>query len=394
MMADQAIPLDVDEFMRQQTPPSPQPQAATADVDQFMKGVESPPTVERGPTPASLHARMQPGHAGVAAWLQNAADDIRYGTNTTNIGSFLQKLGAPGTSIGAPGETGELVASVPLGGLQAAKGATELVSSPWATGSPEISAVPATPETSAKPGAPATLTPGQQAWQGTKDIAGGLLQASQIPAAFVGPDVAAAAAGKTAQAIIPNAEHAGALFDEVMQAAAKLPVDTSIPGDAVLRAQQLKERGGSLPKVMKDFLSRVTDPGQPQLTYDEARDFYSNATRLSAQQASKIAPVMKRQLETFREALNASLQQTATQAGKGTQYFNAMQEYSRAMKIQNAKNILKKAGIITLGSGVGGAGGHYLWNQYWGSQGRAKGGTVIDGMTPVYRQAILRSLSR
>ena len=48
-----------------------------------------------------------------------------------------------------------------------------------------------------------------------------------------------------------------------------------------------RRSGGTMPKVLRDFIKRTTDPNQGPLTYEEARQFYSNAsTRLSAEEAA------------------------------------------------------------------------------------------------------------
>src|SRR2546430_1995262 len=74
-------------------------------------------------------------------WAQNVADDIRYGTDVTGIGSLLHKMSAHGVFNGNSQEVGDFMASLPLGALRATKGAAE-------------------------------ITQPDKAWEGTKDVVG------------------------------------------------------------------------------------------------------------------------------------------------------------------------------------------------------------------------------
>ena len=71
-----------------------------------------------------------------------------------------------------------------------------------------------------------------------------------------------------------------------------------------------------MPQAVRQFLARVTDPDQGQLTFGEARDFASNISRLSANETQRLTPVIAREVANMRVALNQSLAQTAGQAGK------------------------------------------------------------------------------
>jgi hypothetical protein len=107
--------------------------------------------------------------------------------------------------------------------------------------------------------------------------------------------------------MIPSEARAGAAFDQVMGAVRNVPIDVAAPGQVALNIQQLAKAGGAMPKVVRDFLNRVTDPKQPPLTFEPARDFYSNASRLSADEFDGLTPNMKRQVGNFRDALDNSL---------------------------------------------------------------------------------------
>jgi hypothetical protein len=91
----------------------------------------------------------------------------------TGVGKVLKSMGAHGLDAGVSPGVAEFMGSLPLGLLKATKGAAE-------------------------------LTQSGQRWQGTKDVAGGALDASQIPGGFVAPEAGElAGAGKQA-GVDPN----------------------------------------------------------------------------------------------------------------------------------------------------------------------------------------------
>ncbi len=109
---------------------------------------------------------------GIAKWTENVMNDVKYGTDTTGIGTVLKKMGAHGVYNGNSQAVGDFMASLPLGLLRAAKGGAEL----------------ATPGTDANPDTNA------KTWKALKDIGGGLTQAATMPtAADTGGTIDAAA---------------------------------------------------------------------------------------------------------------------------------------------------------------------------------------------------------
>jgi len=167
-----------------------------------------------------------------------------------------------------------------------------------------------------------------------------------------------AAAGQVAE-LVPTAEKAGQKFASVMASAHDLPVNIAAPGDIALRARELAASGGSMPKVMRDFLTRATAPDSSPITYKEARDFYSNATRLSADEAQRLTPVMKRQAAMFTQALGKSLEDAAAHVGKLDEYHQAMTEYHTAMRIrslwQDIKDLATSSAVKATGAGAASA---------------------------------------
>jgi hypothetical protein len=115
-----------------------------------------------------------------------------------------------------------------------------------------------------------------------------------------------------------------------------VPVDVNGPGQVALRINELAERGGSMPMAVRKFLNRVTDPNKPGMVYEEARDFASNISRLSANEFQRLTPVVAKEVATLRVALNKAVAEAASKAGKGEEYAQAMNEYARAMKLKNA----------------------------------------------------------
>ena len=155
----------------------------------------------------------------------------------------------------------------------------------------------------------------------------------------------------------PTRAAAGAKFQQVMSKAANVPVDISGPGNVALRIQELAERGSSMPMVARRFLQRVTDPNKGPLTYQEARDFASNVSRLSANEFGRLTPKMGAEVHKLRVALNKAVGDAATSAGKGPEYFSAMKEYARAARhAETAKLVKKEAAKYLIPGGLAYAG--------------------------------------
>jgi hypothetical protein len=161
---------------------------------------------------------------------------------------------------------------------------------------------------------------------------------------------------KAAVEAIPSAARAGAKFQSVMRAAKDIPIDVNAPGEVALRISQLAERGGSMPMAVNKFLRRITDPEKAAMNYDEARDFASNISRLSANEFQRLTPVIQREVSGLRVALNKSVADAAAAAGKGKEYAEAMTEYAKAKKLQDVVDTFiegaKKAAPWATGTGA------------------------------------------
>lgn len=164
---------------------------------------------------------------------------------------------------------------------------------------------------------------------------------------------------------IPSAARAGRTFQDVMGAAKSIPIDITHPGNVALRIAELGERGGTMPRPVTQFLRRVTDPEKAPMNYEEARDFASNISRLSADEFNRLTPVVRKEVAGLRVALNKSVADAAKSAGKGKEYVQAMSEYAKAMKMRDALDAFKEGakGALpkAIGGGALGAGGALGW---------------------------------
>lgn len=152
--------------------------------------------------------------------------------------------------------------------------------------------------------------------------------------------------------VLPSARRAGQVLESIKGIAGHVPLDVNATGDAAIEAQRLAQSGGRMPKVVNDFLRRVTDPAKPPLNFAEGRDFYSNATRLSADEFNKLTPVMKLQVGRFTAALQDALTSSAGTVGQANNYTGAVSEFHNAMRLQRAGKVAKGAAVSAAGLGT------------------------------------------
>lgn len=155
--------------------------------------------------------------------------------------------------------------------------------------------------------------------------------------------------------LLPNAARAGRNFQNVMGAARNIPINVEGPGNVALRIEELAQRGGSMPKAVRDFLNTK----KSAMTYEVARDFASNISRLSVNEMGRLTPVMAREVANLRVALNQSVAEAAKQAGKLPEYKAAMREYAQAMKIRDAVDAAVKGAKKAALPAAGAAGAGY-----------------------------------
>jgi hypothetical protein len=258
----------------------------------------------------------------LSRWAENVSNDVKYGTDTTGVGTVLKKMGAHGVYSGNPEAVGDFMASLPLGLLRSTKGAGEVT----------------------QPG---------QAWQGAKDIVGGAAQAATIPASFMAPeagelatDATTGAAHALAGKALPSVmrQNAGKLFASVSEDAGSVPValDNAQQGAANLLDWQGKINPGS---IVNKFLQRVTRPNLPTMDYDEARQWYQVLGNMSADEASKLPPAVMRDVKGLVAGLKTDIGNAADQVGRAADYYQAMGDYAKAARLSEWLEAAKKWAI-------------------------------------------------
>lgn len=276
----------------------------------------------KGYTPQPGDASISAAPTGAKAWLSNLETDFRQGTTNTFPGKILSAMGAQGVDRGAQAGTVDSNLMTPvLGPIHTAQGIAETPDHPV---------------------------------RGPLKAIGGALETMTLPASFMAPEA------NMGLDKIPSKSYAGEMLGRIKAAAGASEVDPNAAGQVALQTQKLAESGGQMPKVVKDFLKRVTDPAKPPLSFAEARDFYSNATRLSADEFNKMTGPMKRQIGQFTEALGGSIQDAATKAGYGDEFSSAMQEFRRASQISGAVKAGAKFAGKSIAAGTVGYGTYEL----------------------------------
>jgi hypothetical protein len=94
--------------------------------------------------------------------------------------------------------------------------------------------------------------------------------------------------------ILPSTQRASAALSDVKSVAGSIPIDMSKPGNTALELYTQSQRGATLPKVVRDFVNRATKPGADPITCEEAKDFQSNISNLSADEKMSLKPNTKR----------------------------------------------------------------------------------------------------
>jgi hypothetical protein len=170
--------------------------------------------------------------------------------------------------------------------------------------------------------------------------------AAELAAPFIG-------GGQAAMEALPNAKRAGQAIGAVEDAIGHLPVDTSDVMTAAQRAMQLGTRGAKPPQVITDFFKRMSPTFEgdvatsipSHMTFEEARDFYSNARNITREELSNLKGKQIDAMVNFANSLGDSLTKTAQQGGQGAQYAAALKEYRQAKTLGDVIDAAKKWGI-------------------------------------------------
>jgi hypothetical protein len=181
-------------------------------------------------------------------------------------------------------------------------------------------------------------------------------------------------AGKTALALVPptaggmavsklaSMSRAGKVIGEVEAAAEAAHVSVSMHGvqDVVDRAIELDGRGHNAPKVFKDLYTALNSNRQVtavagqtgqlirRLGFQEARDFYQAATKLTPDEIGKASGVMKYQTQQLASKLGERIVEAAGSMGQGPKFAKAMKEYHQMSQLGRA---IDRAVIAAIGAG-------------------------------------------
>lgn len=355
-MSSAAIPIPSDATIDpQSTQPTgvPIPQGAIVDADQSQPQQQP----QQQPQVGSISAGYQPtsfiGKFG--KWAENVANDLKYGTDNTGVGSVLKAMGAHGVYAGNSEKVGDFMASLPLGLLEAAQGTSQVT--PEVLGGPKGQTV-----------------------KGLKNIAGGLLQAATMPAAFAGPEETALsdegllndasnAVGKAAgtmsdaasSAIAPVKKVVGATVDYGKQVGSGLSdLATNIPkqtesklvdaiGDAAENAGFERGDSSTLKDAVSDlannFKSRAQDvyqkldeeaPGFQELKdkIGQLKSAYKTQLNLDPMKADEIAGTLKQAQSNMADLLDE---------GQQARWKQADQDWSRYSALQEVQGVANKA---------------------------------------------------
>lgn len=216
--------------------PGPQPAAQAAPVAAPAAPADDPwsvakevPNAQGAPeTGFSVSAPPKAANAGalIKQWMTNVANDIKYGTDQTGVGTLLKKMGAHGVYMGNPQAVGDFMASLPLGLLKAGGGVADMHNNPV---------------------------------QGMKDVGSGLLQASTMPGAFVAPEAAELSADTAGAASSAVGEGAGAVINAAKGAAKRVGEAFDEPLQADRDAIEASALRHVQPDVKSDIRSIMSD---------------------------------------------------------------------------------------------------------------------------------------
>lgn len=151
--------------------------------------------------------------------------------------------------------------------------------------------------------------------------------------------------------LIPSVERAGQKFKAVEAAAKDIPINLGPAEKIAARAQELRQRGSSMPKVMNDFIKNrkaaatTSQPFGDLMTYKEGRDFASAAGAMSTREVTAMNASMQRQVGQFAQALKTANREAAEKVGMGKLYDLAMKEYRQAKNLAEFQEGIKAHAI-------------------------------------------------
>lgn len=265
--------------------------------------------------------------APAPSWGSDLENDLREGGGRTVIGRFLGKMqgrgdqGYSGLQSGVSPAAAEYVGSPELGAAHMIASAQQIPSHPVS---------------------------------GALGVASGAIQAATLPLTFAGGPVSEAGIN-----LMPSRSAAADALNVIEQRAATQPVTLTQSSPALQRLAELGTRGGTMPRAADQLLNR--SQAISPMNFPEARDFYSNVSRVSGEEANKMTPTVAREMGNLRAAMHGDLTDAAEGVGMGSQYDAAIREYNRASQAAKATRTVGK--YLTRIGGAGVAGDlayHYL----------------------------------
>jgi hypothetical protein len=328
---------------------------------QYRDMVKTPTQEDQAPNAqAQAQARFQPGGAGAGAvqytpdrrFEMSAAKGFGLDPNQLALAEAQGGAGAGWKNAGS-----QILSSVGQGVATAAMDPLKAVTQPIDAMASNITTAAGLPDTGSIFSAKGYTKPDPGRLMGALALPEGLQRVGEGASKVAGATVKAVGAG--VDAAMPSAARAGAALNEIKSVAGDHTIDVGEAGNSALRARELSQSGGRMPKVLNDFIKRATDPGKGPVTYAEGQDFYTNATKLSSEEFQQLSGPMKMQVADFTRKLGASLNEVAARAEKSRQL--AMDEYSSAMRLKSAGEMAKKIAVrVGLGAaGATGAAGAY-----------------------------------
>ncbi|MGD0771717.1 MAG: hypothetical protein ABSC05_02730 [Candidatus Solibacter sp.] len=282
--------------------------------------LESPAPVQ---TPKPVAAFLPAPPRTTEGWFGDAEKDLREGGQRTGVGKalgYMQGRGNKGYSgLGEDG-VGDFMGSPELGMLQVGKGISEIPSHPV---------------------------------KAAGNVIGGILKAATIPSmVMAGPEI------KAVGELLPSTEKAAQIFKDVAESANNVPVRMKNTWPALDEFMKYAESGGTKPKVITDMMTRLDDFQKGPMTYEDARRFYTNISRLSDQELSTLNPNMRRLMGGVKEAFKKDIGDAAAEVNQAANYYKGLKEYARGAKLEKAASEMWKWALRLGGTAALGAAGY------------------------------------
>lgn len=207
---------------------------------------------------------------------------------------------------------------------------------------PRRAATPPPPQSTIGMMQPSTMQgdPGWAARNMKPEMAQALSQYTEddVMAEPIGPSPASVIAGARgvpgilARGLGISKARAGQNIQGALEAAKDVRVPSTTLQPVIDRAGELVAAGTNRSQVITKLSAALKKSQDSSLSAQEAQDFVSNASRMSAAEFSRLSPVMQRQVSELSAKLRQALTESLNTVGKGEQYTKGVKEYARASK--------------------------------------------------------------